>query len=93
MTLPIVDIRFTTVTVNQYTYDQRDIRVHIAFVHDPERTVSVYEPMEDGTCSNNITASVPDSSKNRNCILATNAGFFIPKSGTCLGWFYVVNLI
>ncbi|KAL4234246.1 hypothetical protein ACF0H5_005896 [Mactra antiquata] len=85
LTLPIAESHFTTATINQYYYSENDIQVHLAYIHDPVKTVSVYEPLRDGTCSNYTRATVLESAINRNCILATNAGFFSTSTGECLG--------
>ncbi|XP_057290947.1 N-acetylglucosamine-1-phosphodiester alpha-N-acetylglucosaminidase-like isoform X3 [Hydractinia symbiolongicarpus] len=61
---------------------------HHTIVRDPLNMISVLEPMKPGSCSTKTLSYVTDSAQQRNCIIATNAGFFGidgRKKGACLG--------
>lgn len=88
VTLPIIEDHHTTVTFDKSGPNEKHILLHVAYVNNPEKTLSVYEPLHDGTCrKNNATrAEVTDSAETRHCLLATNAGFFNTTTGACYGW-------
>ena len=62
--------------------------VHRTVIFDPLRTLSVLEPSEPGSCKTHTLQRVKRSSEQRNCDVATNAGFFRTHGrnrGECLG--------
>ncbi|XP_077982429.1 N-acetylglucosamine-1-phosphodiester alpha-N-acetylglucosaminidase-like [Glandiceps talaboti] len=63
----------------------KDVYGHITIINNPARTVSVLEPQEIGGCNKNLRASVEDTAKQKNCLVAMNAGFFNTHTGACLG--------
>lgn len=87
LTLPIVESLHSTYTVAENSYNARDILLHVAYVHNPMKTVSVYEPLHDGTCKmrNRTLAKVKTTAEIRHCIVASNAGLFNTKNGACYG--------
>ena len=84
---PLVQLFHSSKTVSELYYDKRYAFYHIAYVSEPAKTVSVYEPHHDGTCNNGSyqLTNVLDSAKSRKCILAVNAGLFNTKTGACYG--------
>lgn len=60
---------------------------HFQRVYNPLKTFSVLEPLQPGTCmpGKAMRATVQETSRTRNCIVAANAGFFNTTSGECLG--------
>ncbi|XP_057290945.1 N-acetylglucosamine-1-phosphodiester alpha-N-acetylglucosaminidase-like isoform X1 [Hydractinia symbiolongicarpus] len=75
------------------TYELNYINYHMQYGHhtivrDPLNMISVLEPLQPGSCSKQTLSYVTDSAQQRNCIIATNAGFFGidgQKKGACLG--------
>ena len=67
--------------------DKRFVFYHLAYINNPRNTLSVYEPLIDGTCQNGSfhPATVIESGLSRKCKLATNAGLFNTKTGACYG--------
>ncbi|XP_063406911.1 N-acetylglucosamine-1-phosphodiester alpha-N-acetylglucosaminidase-like isoform X1 [Mytilus trossulus] len=65
---------------------RRDTYGHFTVVNNPDRTISVLEPGHSGGCQNQIKSTVTETSKQKSCIVAVNAGFFDPRPGNvCLG--------
>lgn len=58
---------------------------HVATVTNPRQSLSVLEPLESGGCQLNKRATVAVSSKQMNCRVAVNAGYFNTHTGSCLG--------
>jgi hypothetical protein len=58
---------------------------HIVTISNPFESLSVLEPQKPGGCENNLRSTVATTSKQMNCRLAVNAGFFNTHSGSCLG--------
>lgn len=86
LTLPVVESQQSMFTVGKYSYNERDVLVHVAYIHNPVMTVSVYEPLHAGTCKKKGTlAKVQTTAKAKECILATNAGLFNTENGQCYG--------
>ena len=56
-------------------------------VYNPEQTFSVMEPGHAGTCAEGtgVRATVQETARGRNCVVAANAGFFNTTTGQCLG--------
>lgn len=83
----LLDMFHSAKTINEYYYDKRYSFYHIAVVNDPVKTLSVYEPLRDGTCTNGSyrPATVMETANNKQCILAVNAGMFDTKTGACYG--------
>ena len=60
-------------------------------MNNPDRTISVLEPGHSGGCQNQIKSTVMETSKQKSCIVAVNAGFFDPRPGNvCLGILYMM---
>lgn len=80
---------FVTVHNLLYEYDRKLVKQkvygHYSIVEDPVRTFSILEPSNVGGCKKYARATVADTSRQRNCIVASNAGFFRTKNGRCLG--------
>lgn len=64
---------------------KQQVHGHFGIVEDPLRTFSIVEPGGAGGCNQSRRATVGQTSKQRNCIVATNAGYFRTKNGHCLG--------
>ena len=61
---------------------------HRTVLFDPLRTLSVLEPSKPGSCKTHSLERVKSSSRQRKCVVATNAGFFRThgrNKGECLG--------
>ncbi|XP_071785884.1 N-acetylglucosamine-1-phosphodiester alpha-N-acetylglucosaminidase-like [Asterias amurensis] len=58
---------------------------HLTVVNDPARTLSVLEPFQKDGCSLGLRVPVTRSRLQKNCLLATNAGFFNTHTGDCYG--------
>ncbi|WAR13324.1 NAGPA-like protein [Mya arenaria] len=84
--VPNLEVFYSSQTVGSY-YDKRFVFYHVAYVANPLKTLSVYEPGMEGTCRNGSfqPTTVKDSAEKRNCVLATNAGLFNTHTGACLG--------
>ncbi|XP_005095656.1 N-acetylglucosamine-1-phosphodiester alpha-N-acetylglucosaminidase isoform X2 [Aplysia californica] len=84
--LPLVDYHYYIKQVGQY-WDQRTLYINHQVVKNPLSTFSVLEPGHKNGCSNNPghRETVQNSAKQKNCILASNAGFFNITSDQCLG--------
>ena len=85
--LPLIERHHTTKQVGPYSWSQRDVLLHVMYVNNSVETVSVYEPLHDGTCRRNSlrNATVLQSAMERKCLLAVNAGMFNTTTGECLG--------
>jgi exopolysaccharide biosynthesis protein len=72
-----------------YEYDiggtKHQVHGHYSVVEDPLQTFSILEPENVGGCNKSARAKVSDTAKQRNCVVATNAGYFRTKNGHCLG--------
>lgn len=64
---------------------KKSVYGHVTLADNPLRTFSVLEPGKSGGCKNSIRATVADSSKQRKCVAAINAGYFRTLNGHCLG--------
>lgn len=79
------------ITVHNLMYDyhkgqeKHQVFGHYGIVEDPLRTFSILEPDDVGGCKKFATSTVADSSRQKKCIVASNAGFFRTKNGRCLG--------
>ena len=84
LTLPIIESKQLTVNIGD-----RDVKIHIAYINNPVKTVSVYEPLHDGTCKplneSFTVAKVQKTAESKHCLLATNAGLFNTHTGACYG--------
>uniref|UniRef100_A0A803JVK7 N-acetylglucosamine-1-phosphodiester alpha-N-acetylglucosaminidase n=1 Tax=Xenopus tropicalis TaxID=8364 RepID=A0A803JVK7_XENTR len=58
---------------------------HFTFISNPLRSFSVLEPGGPGGCSKNLTATVEETIKYGNCIVAQNGGYFSMDTGSCIG--------
>lgn len=65
--------------------DKRQVYGHYSVVDDPLRTFSILEPENIGGCKKYSRETVAETSRQRHCVVATNAGFFRTKNGKCLG--------
>lgn len=68
----------------------QSIRGHRIFGHritvsNAREMLSILEPLEKNGCNNHKLATVLESSKQRDCLLAINAGFFNERTGQCFG--------
>ncbi|XP_048576830.1 N-acetylglucosamine-1-phosphodiester alpha-N-acetylglucosaminidase [Nematostella vectensis] len=62
-----------------------DVQGHVSVVENPLNTFSILEPGEVGGCGKSVRSSVANSSRQKKCHVASNAGFFKTKNGNCLG--------
>ena len=81
---PVAKTRHAIVPEGLY-YNQRDNQVHFTIVNNPLSTVSVLEPGSIGGCEDQMRSTVVESAKQKNCLVAINAGFFNTHNGSCLG--------
>ena len=90
--LPLIERHHTTKKVGTYSWKERDVLVHVMYVNNPVETVSVYEPLHDGTCKQDslANATVQQSAAERRCLLAVNAGFFNTSTGECFGMYIAI---
>lgn len=58
---------------------------HRVIVSNGREMLSVLEPLESNGCRKNKLATVLQSSKQRECLVAVNAGFFNERTGQCYG--------
>lgn len=63
---------------------------HHVIVKDPAKMISVLEPSHSNSCKKNQLGTVAQSSKQQDCHIAVNAGFFdphktLPTYGKCYG--------
>ena len=58
---------------------------HIVTISNPFESLSVLEPKKPGGCKGKSRSTVAATSKQMNCRLAVNAGFFNTHTGSCLG--------
>ncbi|NWR44126.1 NAGPA acetylglucosaminidase, partial [Regulus satrapa] len=65
--------------------DRKAIYGHFTFVRNPLRTVSVLEPGGAGGCLARRRATVEETAKLRECLVAQNGGYFNMVTGECLG--------
>lgn len=63
----------------------RAVSGHLTWVADPVRTFSVLEPGGPGGCSIRHRATVEETSRPADCLVAQNGGFFRMDTGECLG--------
>ncbi|GAB1597853.1 N-acetylglucosamine-1-phosphodiester alpha-N-acetylglucosaminidase-like isoform X1 [Argonauta hians] len=71
-----------------HTFSERYVTINYQLVNYPWQTLSVLEPLRANSCTNKIStvrATVEESAKRMNCLVATNAGFFNTHTGECLG--------
>ncbi|EDO37057.1 predicted protein, partial [Nematostella vectensis] len=72
-----------------YEYDvgfsKKEVHGHVSVAENPLRTFSILEPVENGGCNKSLRATVAESSRQRKCYVASNAGYFRTKNGNCLG--------
>ncbi|XP_062571545.1 N-acetylglucosamine-1-phosphodiester alpha-N-acetylglucosaminidase-like [Saccostrea cucullata] len=87
LSLPITETRHLIHVIRQSYYVRRDVLMHFSVINNPFQTVSVLEPKMEHGCKEGegIRASVLESAKQEDCIVAINAGFFNTTSGACLG--------
>uniref|UniRef100_A0ACB8FKB7 Uncharacterized protein n=1 Tax=Sphaerodactylus townsendi TaxID=933632 RepID=A0ACB8FKB7_9SAUR len=65
--------------------DQRAVYGHFTVVRDPLRTLSVLEPGGQGGCRSHARATVEETARLGNCLVAQNGGYFDTDTGECLG--------
>ncbi|KAK0051511.1 N-acetylglucosamine-1-phosphodiester alpha-N-acetylglucosaminidase [Biomphalaria pfeifferi] len=85
--LPLVEAHHMVKEFGQYSWSKQQVHIHHQQVNNPLTTWSVLEPGQHGTCRNDSgdRYTVVDSSAQKHCIAAANAGFFNTKTGQCLG--------
>uniref|UniRef100_A0A7M4FZQ1 N-acetylglucosamine-1-phosphodiester alpha-N-acetylglucosaminidase n=1 Tax=Crocodylus porosus TaxID=8502 RepID=A0A7M4FZQ1_CROPO len=64
---------------------QRKVYGHFTFVRNPLRTFSVLEPGGVGGCSTRWRATVEETARHGQCLVAQNGGYFNMDTGECLG--------
>lgn len=82
---PVVEQRRFVKDIGQYSWDKKPVYGHHFIVNNPQLTVSVLEPGTSDGCTNHNAATVTESAKQKNCIVAVNAGFFNTTSHHCFG--------
>ncbi|CAC5405860.1 NAGPA [Mytilus coruscus] len=84
---PIADTKKVIISEGDFRQGtRRDTYGHLTIVNNPDRTISVLEPRDSGGCQNQIKSTVMETSTQKSCIVAVNAGFFDPRPGNvCLG--------
>lgn len=85
ISLPIADTRHMIHVIQENYYLRRDVLMHLSVINNPFLTVSVLEPETDNGCEKDLRATVLESAKQEQCIVAINAGFFNTTSGACKG--------
>lgn len=85
ITLPVVHTSIVIPEVG--LFDKRDVLMHHHVISNPLQTFSVLEPLEDGACQNDSVprATVMDSARRRQCLVAANGGYFNTHNGECYG--------
>ncbi|KAK7481658.1 hypothetical protein BaRGS_00027031 [Batillaria attramentaria] len=83
----LADVRHKIVVIGTPYYDQRVVTLRFQRVYNPRSTFSVMEPEHPGSCGEekDVRASVQETAATRDCVVATNAGFFDTHTGACLG--------
>ncbi|CAK8695894.1 unnamed protein product [Clavelina lepadiformis] len=69
---------------SNHTHMKNYVHGHYTALRNPRLTFSVLQPAGQG-CDGNSTATVKDTSKTRRCIVAQNGGFYVSRTGACLG--------
>ncbi|XP_076808783.1 N-acetylglucosamine-1-phosphodiester alpha-N-acetylglucosaminidase-like isoform X2 [Clavelina lepadiformis] len=85
--LPAANSRFFTSHIpfhSNHTHMKNYVHGHYTALRNPRLTFSVLQPAGQG-CDGNSTATVKDTSKTRRCIVAQNGGFYVSRTGACLG--------
>lgn len=87
VSLPIAETRHIIHVIQQTYYLRRDVLMHFSVINNPFHTVSVLEPKMEHGCKEGeaVRATVLESAKQEECIVAINAGFFNTTSGACKG--------
>ncbi|NXX76194.1 NAGPA acetylglucosaminidase, partial [Urocolius indicus] len=63
----------------------RAVYGHFTFVRNPLRTLSVLEPGGTGGCEAQRRATVEETARLGECVVAQNGGYFNMETGECLG--------
>ena len=58
---------------------------HHTVIFNPKGMLSVLEPLKRGGCSFRLKNTVIESSRQKECMVAVNGGFFNDRSGECYG--------
>lgn len=58
---------------------------HRIVISNGKEMLSVLEPLQTNGCNEHKRATVLESSKQRDCLVAVNAGFFDERTGQCFG--------
>ena len=82
--LPIAETRHAVLLVGN-SFDTKVDQVHLTKVNNPLSTVSVLEPGSIGGCHVHNRSTVIETAKQKNCMVAINAGFFNTSDGSCKG--------
>ena len=85
--LPLADTRAVIAELAQSYWSKKEVLGHLTVVNNPLRTVSVLEPGGPGGCAKHVLETVAQTARHKNCIFASNAGFFNTHNGSCLGEF------
>lgn len=84
ISVPVMETRHAVIDVGPY-FNKRGVEVHFTVVNNPLKTFSVLEPAKIGGCEDQVRSTVIESGKQKNCLVAVNAGFFNTHNGSCLG--------
>ncbi|CAG5121846.1 unnamed protein product, partial [Candidula unifasciata] len=85
--LPLVETHHIVKEMGSYSWDKKPVYINHQVVNSPLTTWSVLEPVHPGTCQNGSAerATVEESSRQKQCLVATNGGFFNTHTGECQG--------
>ncbi len=84
ITTPIITTYPFVESVGSY-WNSRFAYGHYYIVNNPQKTVSVLEPLQEGGCAEKHRATAADTGAPRKCMLVINAGFFNTTDGACTG--------
>ncbi|XP_019395698.1 PREDICTED: N-acetylglucosamine-1-phosphodiester alpha-N-acetylglucosaminidase, partial [Crocodylus porosus] len=83
--LPVATTRMFVSDIPPKDRKQRKVYGHFTFVRNPLRTFSVLEPGGVGGCSTRWRATVEETARHGQCLVAQNGGYFNMDTGECLG--------
>lgn len=69
----------------RHTLKSYTINGHYSLISDPLKHISVLEPRKINGCATKTRETVLETSKQKECVIAINAGYFNMKTGACLG--------
>ena len=68
-----------------YYWEETYVSGHHILISEPDKTLSILEPLRAGGCEDEIVATVSETAKQKDCIVAVNAGFYNTTSHACYG--------